>query len=160
MAVLIAAFLSVAPFVALTVASLAPAASGSWQTGQGQYRQLITGFPALVRWGDGKLQLASPGVSAHWWPGQTGPARTSSHGSRPRVAVTSHGQSSGQRPGARQPRPPDLVAGLLLSMLAILFLATLVLGTGLAVHRVLLRRRLVAWECDWAYIEPRWTQRR
>jgi hypothetical protein len=163
MAVLIAAFLSSAPFAALAVAGLAPAVSGSPRAGQNQYRQLVPGSRAVPRSGDHQPWWESKGVMSHWWPMQgAAPAGgvITSHGRPASAAVTLHGHSSGQRPEARQPRMLDLVSAILLSVLAVLVLATLALGAGLAAHLVLVRRRLAAWECDWACIEPRWTQRR
>ena len=39
-------------------------------------------------------------------------------------------------------------------------LALLLLGLAWLVRRVMDRRRLAAWEADWALTGPRWTRRR
>ena len=46
------------------------------------------------------------------------------------------------------------------AMAAILLLALLLLGAGMAARRALDRRRLGAWEADWSVTGPRWTSRR
>jgi Protein of unknown function (DUF3592) len=40
------------------------------------------------------------------------------------------------------------------------FLAVALLGIGGLAHWLLNRRKLAAWESDWAYVEPQWTRHR
>jgi hypothetical protein len=55
---------------------------------------------------------------------------------------------------------PSAFSAPFASVLAVLLLGLLLLAVGVAVRRLVNRRRMAAWEADWAVTGPRWTSRR
>jgi len=94
---------------------------------------------------DGKDQIGQIPVKAGSWAGRT-----------VQVWVDTLGRPTGP------PLPPSVLAERVASAktLAPAALALLLLGLGWLVRRVMDRRRLAAWEADWASTGPRWTRRR
>ncbi len=94
---------------------------------------------------DGKDQIGQIPVKAGSWAGRT-----------VQVWVDTLGRPTGP------PLPPSVLAERVASAktLAPATLALLLLGLGWLVRRVMDRRRLAAWEADWALTGPRWTRRR
>ena len=101
----------------------------------------------LARWigPDGKDRIAQIPVKAGTWAGR-----------EVRVWVDTLGRPTGP------PLPASVLAERVTSAktLAPATLALLLLGLGWLVRRVMDRRRLAAWEADWALTGPRWTRRR
>lgn len=93
----------------------------------------------------GKDQIGQIPVKAGSWAGRT-----------VQVWVDTLGRPTGP------PLPPSVLAERVASAktLAPATLALLLLGLGWLVRRVMDRRRLAAWEADWALTGPRWTRRR
>ena len=94
---------------------------------------------------DGKDRIGQIPVKAGSWAGRT-----------VRVWVDTVGRPTGP------PLPPAVLAERVTSAktLAPASLALLLLGLGWLVRQVMDRRRLAAWEADWASTGPRWTRRR
>jgi hypothetical protein len=94
---------------------------------------------------DGKDQIGQIPVKAGSWAGRT-----------VQVWVDTLGRPTGP------PLPASVLAERVTSAktLAPATLALLLLGLGWLVRRVMNRRRLAAWEADWALTGPRWTRRR
>lgn len=94
---------------------------------------------------DGKDQIGQIPVKAGSWVGRT-----------VQVWVDTLGRPTGP------PLPASVLAERVTSAktLAPATLALLLLGLGWLVRRVMNRRRLAAWEADWALTGPRWTRRR
>jgi hypothetical protein len=94
---------------------------------------------------DGKDQIGQIPVKAGSWAGRT-----------VQVWVDTLGRPTGP------PLPSSVLAERVASAktLAPATLALLLLGLGWLVRRVMNRRRLAAWEADWASTGPRWTRRR
>jgi len=94
---------------------------------------------------DGKDRIGQIPVKAGTWAGRT-----------VRVWVDTLGRPTGP------PLPSSVLAERVTSAktLAPAALALLLLGLAWLVRRVMDRRRLAAWEADWALTGPRWTRRR
>jgi hypothetical protein len=66
----------------------------------------------------------------------------------------------GRLPDQVPSRGPSAFSAPFASVLAVLLLGLLLLAVAVAVRRLVNRRRMAAWEADWAVTGPRWTSRR
>ncbi|HEY7145955.1 MAG TPA: hypothetical protein VH637_17080 [Streptosporangiaceae bacterium] len=165
MLALVIAFLSCAPLLAAAAGQWTRAAGQDEQRGQRGWQQISA---VVLRSGQPTgdlypLQWDAVRVPARWSApdgGQrTGKILTTGSlgaGDMVRVWVNQSGQLTG---------PP--LSGSQLSMrvtsaiaLAPAILATVLLGAGWLARSMLDRRRLAAWESDWAQVAPHWTGQR
>ncbi len=164
MAVLLAAFLAGAPLVVIAAGSWAHAGGLRERRAEWSWHQV----PAVL------LQSAprqtafrrAPGpatwVRAQWTP-PGGPARAgvvavppgSLAGSRALVWVGRSGPVAGVPLAQDQITARVVAAGIL----ALALLAAVILGLAWGARRLLVRRRLAAWEADWTSVGPQWTRR-
>lgn len=162
---LLAAFLALAPVAVATAVHVTDAATARTLQAQSSWRQvpavLITNAPNVT--GYGMLAPAPPLVKARWAAPdrsrRTGKVFAAS-GARAGSTVMVWTDPSGDLTGPPLPHsaPADLEP--VAAVLALAALLLLLACCGTAAHRLLDRRRIAAWEADWATTEPRWTTRR
>jgi hypothetical protein len=161
--------------VFLVGAPLSWFAAGRWveqgvvreQHAQQSWRQvaavLLEAAPAEPKFAFGLPRNPAVMVLAHWMGpdgkdqiGQIPVKAGSLVGRTVQVWVDTLGRPTGP------PLPASVLAERVTSAktLAPATLALLLLGLGWLVRRVMNRRRLAAWEADWALTGPRWTRRR
>lgn len=163
MAGLLAVFLAGAPLIVIAAGSWAHAgglreqrAELSWHQVPAVLLQSVPRDSAFRHWSSVTYR-----VRARWTP-PGGPARTGEvpapPGGRAGSRVLVWAGRSG--PVAGVPLARDQITGRVIAaaMLALAFLAAVVLGLARAARRLLDRRRLAAWEAAWRSTGPQWTK--
>ena len=165
MAGLLAAFLAGAPLLTVAAGGWAHAGDLREQRAERSWHQV----PAVL------LQAAPPQAAFRHWSSVTDwvRARWTPPGGRARVGevpvppgspagstVLVWADRAGPVAGSPLTRDENTARVIATGMLALAFLAVLVLGLAQAAWRLLDRRRLAAWEAAWSSTGPQWTQRR
>ena len=163
MAGLLAAFLAGAPLILIAAGSWAHAgdlreqrAEQSWHQVPAVLLQPAPREAAFRHWSS-----VTYWVRARWTPPGR-PARTGEvpapPGSRAGSRVLVWADRSGPVAGVPLARDQITARVIAAGILALAFLAAVVLGLARAARRLLDRRRLAAWEAAWTSIGPQWTK--
>jgi hypothetical protein len=166
LAILLAALLAGAPFVAHAAGNWTYATSVREQQAQGAALRQVpaTLLQAAPSWsGYASMAGAAPEVKVRWQApgGQAHTGMIYVLGSAPAgTTVMVWIDRAGQL--TNPPLQSSQVAALadLDATLAVAVLAVALIAIGLLTHWVLNRRRLAAWDADWLATGPRWSQRR
>ncbi|MBO0807914.1 MAG: hypothetical protein J2P32_06375, partial [Actinobacteria bacterium] len=70
--------------------------------------------------------------------------------------INASGQGVNAPPSARD----KAISETLVALLAVVAVGLVLVGAGLAGHRLIERRRLAAWDVSWSATGPQWTGRR
>jgi hypothetical protein len=163
---LLAVFLALAPVAVATAIHVAYTATDrNVQAEHSSWRQvpavLLNSAPEVT--GDGISVQASAQVEARW---------TAPDGSRHTGAVFASSGApagstvmvwmdrSGHLTGPPLPRSAPAGRETFAATMTVIVMALVLACAGTVARRMLDRRRLAAWEADWAVTEPRWTSRR
>lgn len=164
MAGLLAAFLAGAPLAAVAAGGWVHAAGLREQRAQRSWHQV----PAVLR-------QAAPRQAAfrHWSPATWVRASWTPPGGRPRAwlvpappgapagsTIKIWAQRTGPIAGTPLTGEQITARSITAAMIAVACLAIVVAGLAKAARWLLDRRRLAAWEADWASTGPRWTRHR
>lgn len=164
LAALLLLFLAVAPVAAITAGGWAAAASRP-AAGAGTPHHvmavLLRDAPVLPRpMFEGPVE---PKVLARW-VAPDGTARTGTvyaRGGTPAgQTVETWINASGHRVNAPPSARDEAISETLVALLAVVAVGLVLVGAGLAGHRLIERRRLAAWDLNWSATGPQWTGRR
>jgi hypothetical protein len=162
----LAAFLAAAPVAAVAAWHGAYTANLGTQRTEAAARHPVTAVlladaprPSDFSYG----QAVPPRVRAQWVAPNGTPHTgdiTVAAGAQAGATVTVWADASGRLHG--RPLTHDQVVGraVVAAAAAPIGLGLVLLAAGAAVHWVLQRRRLAAWQAEWAITEPQWTSRR
>lgn len=164
LAALLLLFLAVAPVVAVTARGWA-AAAGRPAAGTGTAHHvtavLLRNAPVLPR---PMFQGSEVPMVLARWVAPDGTARTGmvyARGGTPagqtvETWINASGQGVNAPPSARD----KAISETLVALLAVVAVGLVLVGAGLAGHRLIERRRLAAWDVSWSATGPQWTGRR
>jgi hypothetical protein len=158
---LAAAFLVGAPLLALSAGRQAH--DSGPRPGHAQ-RARWHQVPGVLRTSTINRFAPSPAPAWAWWTAPGGVPHTGrvlapagfAAGAVVKVWVDAAGRLAGRQAGPPAPPGQRDSRALADGMVAVLILAGLFCGAGLAAHRVVDRRRLAAWDAEWRAIAPKW----